>query len=84
MADKINGRCAVRFLILGASLREGSFNNRLAQLAADVVQSKGGIPDVVSMREFDCPSYDYDIEATGTLPLGAQTERVEEHETAAA
>ncbi|MEO8192764.1 MAG: NAD(P)H-dependent oxidoreductase [Gemmatimonadales bacterium] len=72
MANDNGGRCAVRFLIFGASLRADSLNAKLASLAADVVRQKGGVVDLASMTEFDCPSYDQDVEAAGTLPLGAQ------------
>jgi len=72
MAEPANGKCAVRYLIFGASLRDGSMNVRLAQLAADVVRSKGGTVDLASMQDFECPSYDQDDEIAGTIPLGAQ------------
>ena len=72
MADNSGGRCAIQFLIFGASLRKDSLNDRLASLAAEVVRSKGGTADYASIREFDCPSYDLDSEHGGDLPLGAQ------------
>jgi len=61
-----------RFLVFSASLRAESVNTRLARLAADVIQAKGGIVDFAGMRDFDCPSYDQDAEATEGLPVGAQ------------
>ncbi|MEO8576934.1 MAG: NAD(P)H-dependent oxidoreductase [Gemmatimonadales bacterium] len=72
MADDVKGRCAVRYLIFGASLRDSSLNGKLAKLTADVVRSKGGTVDFASMRDFDCPSYDHDDEAEGTFPVGAK------------
>jgi chromate reductase len=72
MADANKERCAVSFLVFGASLSSTSLNSRLASLAADVVRSKGGSADVASMEEFECPSYDIDIEKDTGLPLGAQ------------
>ena len=49
-------RCPVRVLVWGASLRDGSLNQRLAELAAQVVREKGGEADVATMADFDCPS----------------------------
>jgi NAD(P)H-dependent FMN reductase len=72
MTDNSGGRCAVQFLIFGASLRKDSLNDRLASLAVEVVRAKGGTADYASMSEFDCPSYDLDSEQSGELPLGAQ------------
>lgn len=72
MAETGNGRCAVRYLIFAASLRQDSINGQLARLTADVVRSKGGTVDFASMIDFDCPSYDQDMETTGTFPVGAQ------------
>ena len=65
-------RCPVRVLVFGASLRDGSLNQRLAELAAQVVKDKGGEADVASMTEFDCPSYDADAEQKGEMPTGAE------------
>jgi chromate reductase len=67
-----DGRCTVRYLIFGASLRAGSLNGRLASLAARVVAEKGGTVDLATMSEFDCPSYDFDIEREHGVPAGGQ------------
>lgn len=64
-------RCPVRVLVFGASLREGSLNQRLAELAAGVVEAKGGVADRARMGDFECPSYDGDAEKAG-MPLGAE------------
>jgi len=64
-------RCPVRVLVFGASLREGSLNQRLAELAAGVVEAKGGVADRARMGDFECPSYDADAEKGG-MPLGAE------------
>lgn len=72
MAEDNGRRCEVRFLVFGASLRQGSLNAKLASLAAEVVRAKGGIADVATMEEFDCPSYDLDIETSGNMPDGAK------------
>jgi chromate reductase, NAD(P)H dehydrogenase (quinone) len=66
-----NAQCAVNFLIFSASLRKGSLNDKLASLAAKVVESKGGGVDRGTMAEFECPPYDADVELAGGPPLGA-------------
>lgn len=65
-------RCDVSFLVFAASLREASLNAKLASLAAEVVRAKGGTADLASMEEFECPSYDMDIETGAGIPTGAQ------------
>jgi NAD(P)H-dependent FMN reductase len=65
-------REAIRFLVLGASLRAGSLNTTLAQQAAHVIEQHGGTVDQAEMREMDCPSYDQDVEAASGLPAGAE------------
>lgn len=62
----------IRFLVLGASLRAGSFNAALAALAASVIERHGGTVDRVQLREIDCPSYDHDVEMAHGLPAGAE------------
>src|ERR687886_1026028 len=67
-----DGRRLVRVLIFGASLRRGSLNDRLAALAASVAEQKGGVVDRGQMADFDCPSYDQDVEKEEGIPVGAQ------------
>jgi len=62
----------VSFLIFAASLRAGSLNHRLADLAAESILAHGGIVDRASMREFDTPSFDGDVEAEEGKPPGAE------------
>lgn len=62
----------ISFLIFSASLRNGSLNTKLAKLAELVISKNGGKADFASMSEFDCPSYNQDLEPGGTLPAGAQ------------
>ena len=71
MAPHADGRRTVRLLVFEASLREGSLNGRLASLAAWVVEEKGGIADRAHMADFDCPSYDQDVEKEEGIPAGA-------------
>jgi chromate reductase len=60
-----------RFLVFSASLRAESLNARLADLAARVIEQRGGIVDLAMMKDFDCPSYDQDVEEARGLPAGA-------------
>ncbi len=61
----------LRVLVFGASLRSGSLNQRLADLAAAVIEQHGADADRAAMADFDCPSYSADVEKTG-VPAGAQ------------
>jgi NAD(P)H-dependent FMN reductase len=65
-------RCEIRVLIFAASLRRASLNQRLAQLAATVVEEQGGTVDRATMGDFDCPSYDGDVERERGVAAGAQ------------
>ena len=65
-------RCSVRLLVFGASLREGSINDRLATLAAKVAEEKGATIDRATMNDFECPAYDLDVEVGTGLPSGAK------------
>jgi NAD(P)H-dependent FMN reductase len=62
---------SVHFLVFSASLRTGSLNTRLADLAAACVEANGGVVDRGFMREFDCPSYDLDVQSREGFPSGA-------------
>jgi NAD(P)H-dependent FMN reductase len=57
--------------VFSASLRSNSLNDRLASLAARVVERHGGTVDRGAMADFDCPSYDGDDEQDGKIPDGA-------------
>ena len=58
-------------LIFAASLRADSLNRQLVTLAAEVAQQAGATVELASMREFDVPSYDGDIEKSDGIPKGA-------------
>ena len=62
----------ISFLIFSASLRNGSLNTKLAKLAALIISRNGGKVDFANMNEFDCPSYNQDLEQPGTHPAGAE------------
>ena len=64
-------RCSTRYLIFGASLRKDSLNDRLASLAASVVEAAGGKVARAHMSDFDCPSYSGDVETSSGIPDGA-------------
>jgi chromate reductase, NAD(P)H dehydrogenase (quinone) len=62
----------VRFLAFSASLRADALNTRLAQLAVTALEAQGGEVDYASMRDFDVPSYDHDIQDRDGFPPGAE------------
>jgi NAD(P)H-dependent FMN reductase len=68
-------RREVRFLVFSASLREGSLNTRLADLAGACLEAHGGIVDRAEMQDFDCPSYNLDVQAGEGFPAGADAMR---------
>ena len=61
----------VRYLVFSASLRTGSFNAKLAQLAASAIAQHGGTVDLAAMSAFDSPSYSQDVQAQSGFPPGA-------------
>jgi chromate reductase, NAD(P)H dehydrogenase (quinone) len=65
----------VRFLVFSASLRTDSLNARLADLAAACLEAHGGAVDRAMMRDFDCPSYDFDVQTVEGFPSGAEQMR---------
>src|SRR6187200_1546038 len=62
----------MRFLVFSVSLRDGSLNTRLAKLAATIVEKNGGRVDYANMSEFDCPSFNQDLEINNSHPAGAE------------
>jgi NAD(P)H-dependent FMN reductase len=62
----------LKVLVFSASLGRESINATLAQLAARHAAQFAAVVDQASMREFDAPSYDPDLEAGGEIPAGAQ------------
>jgi NAD(P)H-dependent FMN reductase len=65
-------RESVRFLLFSASLRNGSLNTKLVQLAKTLVEKNGGQVDLASASDFDCPSYNQDTEKPESIPAGAE------------
>jgi len=58
--------------VFSASLREGSLNTRLSELAARAIEGNGGTVDFGSMAEFDCHSYNADVQRDTGFPSGAE------------
>ncbi len=65
-------RRRIQVLVFAASLRGESLNQRLAGLAAAVVEEQGGTVDRGTMADFDCPSYDADVERDQGAPAGVR------------
>ena len=65
----------LKVLVFAASLRADSLNAKLAELAATVAESQGAVVDRASLRNFDVPLYDGDLEADGGIPAGADAFR---------
>jgi chromate reductase len=61
----------LRILVFSASLRTDSLNTRLARLAVSVIEKNGVIVDYADMSEFDCPSFNQDLETSDFHPVGA-------------
>ncbi|NUT04753.1 MAG: NAD(P)H-dependent oxidoreductase [Hamadaea sp.] len=62
----------MRFLVMGASLRPGSFNVTLAELAASVLREGGVDVDLAAYAEFQVPGYDAGAEDGQGVPAGAR------------
>lgn len=72
MRELTNDYSRVKILIFSASLRRESLNTRLAALAMTVARERGGTVEQAAMADFDCPSYNQDVERSGGVPAGAQ------------
>ena len=62
----------VRVLLFAASRRKESLNARLATLVRRMLEERGHAVDAAAMSDFDCPSYDGDLETAEGIPPGAQ------------
>jgi chromate reductase len=58
-------------LVLSGSAREGSFNRKLARLAAAAVVRAGGTATVYELRDHPLPLFDEDLEAREGEPANA-------------
>ena len=68
---KQNHNEPLRCLVFSASLRTDSLNTQLAKLAVQVIEKNGGKADFANMSEFDCPSFNQDLEVKDIHPEGA-------------
>ena len=72
MSADVHSAPQLKVLVFGASLRADSLNRTLAALAARVAEQNGATVDHASMRDFDVPSYDGDVEKARGIPKGAE------------
>lgn len=72
MTETTKQQQPIRILVFSASLRNDSLNKKLAKLAAGVVEKNGGIVDFANMSDFDCPSFNQDLEVDNFHPAGAE------------
>ena len=61
----------MRVLAFAASVRRGSYNRKLIELAASIAREEQAEVELADFREFSMPTYDADLEAEQGLPAGA-------------
>ena len=61
----------MKFLLLSASLRRESLNSKLIQLASGIIRRNNGEAEIAHMSEFDCGSFNQDLELSKEIPEGA-------------
>lgn len=61
-----------KIVAFAGSLRTGSYNKKLALVAADAARAAGAEVTVVDLRELNLPVFDQDIEDSTGLPEGAK------------
>jgi chromate reductase, NAD(P)H dehydrogenase (quinone) len=61
-----------KLLAFAASVRRGSWNRKLVQVAAELARPLGAEVDLADFREFAMPLYDADLQAESGIPPGAQ------------
>jgi NAD(P)H-dependent FMN reductase len=61
----------LKILLFSASLRKESINTHLVAIAQKVIEKHGARVNLASMRDFDCPSYDGDVEEESGIVAGA-------------
>lgn len=62
---------SVRILVVAGSLRQGSWNKKLARVAAGFLKELGAEVDLLELNEVPMPVYDGDLEEAEGLPPGA-------------
>ena len=63
----------VRVLVIPGSARTGSYNRRLAAVAAGLLEANGATATTMDLRALALPLYDGDLEAAEGVPAGATT-----------
>lgn len=61
----------LRILLFSVSLRKESLNTHLAGLARAIMEKHGAKVDFASMKDFDCESYNGDVEEKSGIVKGA-------------
>jgi NAD(P)H-dependent FMN reductase len=61
----------LRVLLVPGSSRTGSFNLKLAQVAARLLTAQGAEADLIDLRSLGLPLYDGDLELESGVPAGA-------------
>jgi NAD(P)H-dependent FMN reductase len=62
----------LKVLVFATALRAESLNRKLAALAVHLAEQAGATVDHASMRDFDVPLYDGDLESKNGIPGGAR------------
>jgi NAD(P)H-dependent FMN reductase len=65
-------RRPLSFLVLTGSRRADSFNTRLAESAVTTVRANEAAAVLASVKDFEVPDYDADVEAVHGVPPGAE------------
>ncbi|HRQ89402.1 MAG TPA: NAD(P)H-dependent oxidoreductase [Bacteroidia bacterium] len=60
-----------KIVAFGGSLRAGSYNQKLAAIAAEAARAAGAEVELVALRDFPMPVYDQDLEDGSGMPEGA-------------
>ena len=62
----------IKVLVFAGSTREGSFNKKLARVAAEALKKTTAEVTLVDLRDYPMPLYDGDLEAKSGLPENAK------------
>ncbi|WP_334162520.1 NADPH-dependent FMN reductase [Phenylobacterium sp.] len=66
----------VKLLAFAGSTREGSLNQRLLDVAAEMARAEGAEVTSIRLRDFDLPLYDGDLEASAFPPAADELRRL--------
>ena len=61
-----------KILVFAGSIRTGSFNEKLAALAASVLKAQGADVTHISLKDYEMPLYNGDLEAASSQPENAK------------